>query len=50
MNGFLARFKWQVGMVNSGGDVTDNERKSYLVSQLKGTAALWLEGLGEEWI
>ncbi len=50
VNGFLAHFKWQVGMVNTGGDVTDSERKSYLVSQLKGTAALWLEGLGEEWI
>jgi hypothetical protein len=30
--------------------VSDQARKSYLVSQLEGTAALWLEGLGREWI
>ena len=36
--------------MHSGGEVSDDDRKGYLVSQLKGTAALWLEGLNEEWI
>jgi hypothetical protein len=36
--------------VNSGADVSPVQRKAYLVSQLKGTAALWLEGLRGSWI
>jgi hypothetical protein len=36
--------------VNSGAEVTDEGKKSYLISQLKGTAALWLEGLAGDWV
>ncbi len=32
INGFLARFKWQVERVHSGGEVGDDDRKGYLVS------------------
>lgn len=49
VKGFLKRFDFQCSNLYCGAYVPDDKKRTYLFSQLKGTAALWLESLQEDW-
>lgn len=49
VKGFLTMFEYQCEEVHYGKPVSDRKMKTYLLSQLKGTAKLWVEGLGDAW-
>lgn len=49
VKGFLNMFEYQCAEVHYGKPYSDRRKKTYLLSQLKGTAKLWIEGLGDEW-
>lgn len=49
VHGFVRLFNFSCDRLYFGHPVPPERKKAYLLSQLKGPAELWLEGIQEDW-